>query len=115
MDKFLEFNTPPKAGAPTKPKVAHSRKVAVPPFLNGRKLRDYQEASLDWMVKHCAVSQSCILGDEMGACVGSCSCSSCLSDCQPSDNSAAFWNVVDAGLHQMLGPRCLYNRTCRSV
>lgn len=38
----------------------------LPEFLNGRKLRDYQEDSFKWMVQHALTNSSCILGDEMG-------------------------------------------------
>ncbi|KAK9833308.1 hypothetical protein WJX81_005199 [Elliptochloris bilobata] len=47
-----------KAGVP--------KKDAVPEFLNGRELRDYQLASLQWMMQNRRVSRNCILGDEMG-------------------------------------------------
>ena len=42
-----------------------AREVAVPTFLNGRQLRDYQLASLRWMVSNMRVGRNCILGDEM--------------------------------------------------
>lgn len=38
---------------------------AVPDFLNGRKLRDYQIESLRWMVDNLRHKKNCILGDEM--------------------------------------------------
>ncbi|KAK9835518.1 hypothetical protein WJX74_002180 [Apatococcus lobatus] len=38
----------------------------LPEFQNGRKLRSYQEASLEWMAGNWKISRSCILGDEMG-------------------------------------------------
>lgn len=39
---------------------------AVPDFLNGRKLRDYQVESFKWMVQRALTNSHCILGDEMG-------------------------------------------------
>jgi SNF2 family DNA or RNA helicase len=38
---------------------------AVPDFLNGRKLRDYQIESLHWMIQNLRRKINCILGDEM--------------------------------------------------
>ena len=38
---------------------------AVPDFLNGRKLRDYQIESLHWMIDNFRHKKNCILGDEM--------------------------------------------------
>lgn len=38
---------------------------AVPSFLNGRKLRDYQILSLQWMMQNFRAKKNCILGDEM--------------------------------------------------
>jgi hypothetical protein len=38
----------------------------MPEFNNGRKLRDYQETSFNWMVQHNLKGENCILGDEMG-------------------------------------------------
>jgi len=38
---------------------------AVPDFLNGRQLRDYQLASLQWMVANWHQEINCILGDEV--------------------------------------------------
>lgn len=38
---------------------------AVPDFLNGRSLRDYQQESLRWHVNNLRASRNCILGDEM--------------------------------------------------
>ena len=38
---------------------------AVPDFLNGRVLRDYQIVSLHWMMENFRNRRSCILGDEM--------------------------------------------------
>lgn len=74
VERFLAFSKPPvDTPAPTRPRVSHGKKVALPTFLNGRTLRSYQEESLDWMVKHCAVDQNCILGDEMGAFLSVCS------------------------------------------
>ena len=37
----------------------------VPDFLNGRCLRDYQLASLQWMVANWSEGRNCILGDEV--------------------------------------------------
>jgi hypothetical protein len=39
---------------------------AVPQFQNGRQLRDYQRASLEWMASNCSQKINCILGDEVG-------------------------------------------------
>ena len=41
------------------------REDAVPEFLNGRTLRDYQVTSLHWMVANMRAGRNCILGDEM--------------------------------------------------
>jgi len=38
----------------------------VPTFCNGRKLRDYQQDSLKWMIQNWYSGKNCILGDEMG-------------------------------------------------
>lgn len=38
---------------------------AVPDFLNGRSLRDYQQVSLQWMVANWSENRNCILGDEV--------------------------------------------------
>jgi SNF2 family DNA or RNA helicase len=38
---------------------------AVPKFLNGRQLRDYQIISLQWMMSNFRNKKNCILGDEM--------------------------------------------------
>jgi len=38
---------------------------AVPKFLNGRTLRDYQLESLKWHVNNMRAQRNCILGDEM--------------------------------------------------
>lgn len=41
------------------------REDAVPAFLNGRLLRDYQTESLKWMMGNFRRKRNCILGDEM--------------------------------------------------
>ena len=41
------------------------REDAVPAFLNGRALRDYQVESLKWMMGNFRRGHNCILGDEM--------------------------------------------------
>ena len=56
-----EAAPPPAARAP-----APATLDAVPPFLNARALRDYQVASLRWMVRARAEGRNVILGDEMG-------------------------------------------------
>lgn len=37
----------------------------MPTFFNGRSLRDYQLASLQWMVANWSEGRNCILGDEV--------------------------------------------------
>ena len=59
--------------APVPPKAALLKSKVLPSFNNGRKLRDYQETSLHWMVNNyrgdCAKGswepRNCILGDEV--------------------------------------------------
>lgn len=53
------------ASAPQRKRLADAREDAVPAFLNGRALRDYQRESLKWMVGNMRRGQNCILGDEM--------------------------------------------------
>jgi hypothetical protein len=59
--------------APAPPRVALLKSKVLPSFNNGRKLRDYQETSLHWMINNyrgdCAKGvwepRNCILGDEV--------------------------------------------------
>lgn len=62
VERFQRFSKVPAggrhAGAP-------APLAAVPTFLNGRELRDYQLESLRWHVNNLRASRNCILGDEM--------------------------------------------------
>ena len=49
---------------PIDPLLSHCA-PAVPDFLNGRQLRDYQLKSLQWMVANWHQEINCILGDEV--------------------------------------------------
>jgi len=58
----------PRPPPPTKPPATGGDKarIPVPPFGNGRALRDYQETSLKWMMAARGRGRNVILGDEVG-------------------------------------------------
>ena len=61
VERFLRFSkVPPLLGRQKRPPLD-----AVPDFLNGRTLRDYQVESLKWHVNNLRAGRNCILGDEM--------------------------------------------------
>jgi Chromo (CHRromatin Organisation MOdifier) domain len=69
VKRFKAFSQPPPFVKPTDPAKLVQLLVdgkGLPTFKNGRKLRDYQEASFKWMVQHNLQGQGCVLGDEMG-------------------------------------------------
>lgn len=45
------------------------RAFEMPAFSSGRKLRDYQDFGVRWMVSNFMAHTSCILGDEVCVCV----------------------------------------------
>jgi SNF2 family DNA or RNA helicase len=68
ITRFQSFNKPHRR----RPLADDVDGDAVPEFLNGRSLRDYQLVSLAWMVNNWRSRRNCILGDEMcetGVCV----------------------------------------------
>ena len=62
VQRFTVSRRAPKKSASVGPESPNN---AVPLFLNGRKLRDYQLASLEWMVHNMKNGINCILGDEV--------------------------------------------------
>ena len=63
IQAFRKRERPPKKAAPVDCSQHHAD--AVPDFLNGRVLRNYQTDSLQWMMLNFRQNRSCILGDEM--------------------------------------------------
>ena len=63
IQAFRKRERPPKKAARVDCSQHHAD--AVPDFLNGRVLRDYQTTSLQWMMQNFRQNRSCILGDEM--------------------------------------------------
>ncbi|KAG2440284.1 hypothetical protein HXX76_004395 [Chlamydomonas incerta] len=70
IGRFERFQVPPRrqAGGGDGPSMRKLRQkdFELPEFCNGRKLRDYQQVSVRWMVNNFCQSRNCILGDEMG-------------------------------------------------
>ncbi|KAG2455048.1 hypothetical protein HYH02_000873 [Chlamydomonas schloesseri] len=70
IERFERFKQPSRrqaAGAdgPSLRKL-RQKDFELPAFCSGRKLRDYQEVSVRWMVNNFVQNRNCILGDEMG-------------------------------------------------